>query len=48
MDIGFIDLDILLTRIRNPKSKVYFLDAVKAYRGTAGILVFFAKTMLTI
>lgn len=35
MDIGFIDLDILLTRIRNPKSKVYFLDAVKAYKAGA-------------
>lgn len=32
MDAGFIDLDILLTRIRHPQSKVYFLDAVKAYK----------------
>lgn len=35
MDIGFIDLDILLTRIRHPQSKVYFLDAVKAYKAGA-------------
>jgi hypothetical protein len=26
---GFIDLDLLLTRIRHAQSKVYFLDAVK-------------------
>ncbi len=35
MDTGFVDLDILLTRIRNPQSKVYFLDAVKAYKAGA-------------
>lgn len=35
MDAGFIDLDILLTRIRNEQSKVYFLDAVKAYKAGA-------------
>lgn len=35
MDTGFVDLDILLTRIRHPKSKVYFLDAVKAYKAGA-------------
>lgn len=35
MDAGFIDLDILLTRIRNPQSKIYFLDAVKAYKAGA-------------
>lgn len=35
VDIGFIDLDILLTRIRHPQSKVYFLDAVKAYKAGA-------------
>ncbi|EIX9221969.1 TPA: hypothetical protein MM152_003764 [Klebsiella pneumoniae] len=35
MDIGFIDLDILLTRIRHPQSKAYFLDAVKAYKAGA-------------
>ena len=35
MDTGFVDLDILLTRIRQPQSKVYFLDAVKAYKAGA-------------
>lgn len=35
MDTGFIDLDILITRIRHPQSKVYFLDAVKAYKAGA-------------
>lgn len=35
MDTGFIDLDILLTRIRHPQSKVYFLDAIKAYKAGA-------------
>ncbi|MFB6419028.1 hypothetical protein [Bradyrhizobium tunisiense] len=35
MDASFIDLDILLTRIRQPQSKVYFLDAVKAYKAGA-------------
>lgn len=35
MDSGFTDLDILLTRIRNGQSKVYFLDAVKAYKAGA-------------
>ena len=35
VDTGFIDLDILLTRIRYPQSKVYFLDAVKAYKAGA-------------
>jgi hypothetical protein len=35
VDTGFVDLDILLTRIRNPQSKVYFLDAVKAYKAGA-------------
>lgn len=35
MDSGFVDLDVLLTRIRNPQSKVYFLDAVKAYKAGA-------------
>lgn len=35
MDIGFIDLDILLTRIRNHRSKTYLLDAVKAYKAGA-------------
>lgn len=35
MDTAFIDLDILLTRIRHPQSKVYFLDAVRAYKAGA-------------
>lgn len=35
MDSGFVDLEILLTRIRNPQSKRYFLDAVKGYKAGA-------------
>ncbi len=35
MDTGFVDIDILLTRIRHPQSKVYFLEAVKAYKAGA-------------
>src|SRR5262245_6587372 len=35
MDTRFIDLDMLLTRIRQPQSKAYFLDAVKAYKAGA-------------
>lgn len=35
LDANFIDLDILLTRIRNPQSRVYFLDAVRAYKAGA-------------
>lgn len=35
VDSGFVDLDILLTRIRHPPSKVHFLDAVKAYKAGA-------------
>ncbi|MEC4238517.1 hypothetical protein [Pseudomonas sp. DSV-1] len=35
MDAGFGDLDIFLTRIRHPKSKVYFLDAVKICKAGA-------------
>lgn len=35
MDIGFVDLDILVTQIRNSASKRYFLDAVKAYKAGA-------------
>jgi hypothetical protein len=35
VDSRFIDLDILLTRIREPRSKAYFLDAVKAYKAGA-------------
>jgi hypothetical protein len=32
VDASFVDLDIIVTRIRNPQSRVYFLDAVKAYK----------------
>lgn len=32
MDTGFVDLDILLSRIRHAQSKVHFLDAVKSYK----------------
>ena len=32
MDAGFVDLDILLVKIRNTQSKAYFQDAVKAYK----------------
>lgn len=35
MDSGFIDLDILLTRIRQPQSKAYFLEAIRAYKAGA-------------
>lgn len=35
MDSGFVDLDILLTRIRHAQSKAYFLDAVKSYKAGA-------------
>jgi hypothetical protein len=35
MDTGFIDLDILLTKVRHSQSKAYFLDAVKAYKAGA-------------
>jgi hypothetical protein len=35
VDAGFVDLDILLTRVRNSQSKLYFLDAVKAYKAGA-------------
>nr|WP_314121540.1 hypothetical protein [uncultured Brevundimonas sp.] len=35
MDSSFVDLDILLTRVRNPQSRTYFLDAVKAYKAGA-------------
>lgn len=35
MDAGFQDLDILMTRIRNPRSKQYFLEAVKSYKAGA-------------
>jgi hypothetical protein len=36
VDAGFIDLDILLTRIRHAQSKVYFLDAAKPTAEKAG------------
>jgi hypothetical protein len=35
VDSSFIDLDILLTRIRHAQSKVYLLDAVKACKAGA-------------
>lgn len=35
MDANFVDLDILLTRIRDPRSKKYFLEAVKSYKAGA-------------
>ncbi len=35
MDTGFIDLDILLTRIRHEQSRIYLQDAVKAYKAGA-------------
>ena len=35
MDSQFVDLDILLTRIREPRSKTYFLEAVRAYKAGA-------------
>lgn len=35
MDSNFVDLDILLTRIRDSRSKVYFHEAVKAYKAGA-------------
>lgn len=35
MDTGFIDLDILISRIRHAPSKKYFLDSVKAYKAGA-------------
>lgn len=35
MDASFADLDILLIKIRDPQSRIYFLDAVKAYKAGA-------------
>lgn len=35
MDSSFVDLDILLTKVRNPQSRTYFLDAVRAYKAGA-------------
>ena len=32
MDTGFIDLDILVSKVRSPSSRAYFLDAVRAYK----------------
>jgi len=36
VDADFIDPDILLTRIRQAQSKVYFLDAVEPTAEKAG------------
>ena len=35
MDSNFVDLDILLTRIKNPRSKTYFLEAIRSYKAGA-------------
>ena len=35
VDSSFVDLDILLTKVRNPQSRTYFLDAVRAYKAGA-------------
>lgn len=35
MDSSFVDIDILLTKVRNPQSRTYFLDAVRAYKAGA-------------
>ncbi|WP_112437314.1 hypothetical protein [Rhizobium sp.] len=35
MDAAFTDLDIWVTRVRNPKSKTYFLESVRAYKSGA-------------
>ncbi|WP_123812216.1 hypothetical protein [Ottowia oryzae] len=35
MDTAFIDLDILLSRVRSPQSRAYLADAVKAYKAGA-------------
>lgn len=35
MDAGFIDLDILVSRIRNPPSKKYFIESVRSYKAGA-------------
>jgi hypothetical protein len=35
LDSNFVDLDVLLTRVREPRSKAYFLDAVRAYKAGA-------------
>jgi len=35
MDTGFLDLDVLLSRVRHAPSKSHFLDAVRAYKAGA-------------
>ena len=35
MDASFVDLDMLMTRIRDPLSKKYFLEAVRSYKAGA-------------
>ena len=35
MDAGFIDLDILVSRVRNPPSKKYFIETVRSYKAGA-------------
>lgn len=35
MDSSFVDLDILLTQIRNARSRTYFLEAVRSYKAGA-------------
>lgn len=35
MDTGLLDLDLLVNRIREPRSRTYFMDAVKAYKAGA-------------
>lgn len=35
MDSNFVDIDILLTRVKEPRSKTYFLEAVRAYKSGA-------------
>ncbi|ELR02491.1 hypothetical protein GMDG_08819 [Pseudogymnoascus destructans 20631-21] len=35
VDSSFVDIDILLTKVRNPQSRTYFLDAVRAYKAGA-------------
>lgn len=35
MDSNFVDIDILLTRVKEPRSRTYFLEAVRAYKSGA-------------
>lgn len=35
MDTSLVDLDVLLTRVRDPRSRGYVLDAIRAYRAGA-------------